>query len=108
MPTQETSLRMQRREEVIDPGNPLRHSVVVGVFGLEEKFEKPSVSAGKQTLRGSIKAAIRPNPPECRVPIGDQPQAGVTIRQSRVRSPKDDPHEVIIEKRRANAELGFL
>jgi len=35
MPTKEKSLKMQWREEVIDPSHPLWHPVVVGVFRLE-------------------------------------------------------------------------
>ena len=35
VPTKEKSLKMQWREEVIDPSHPLWHPVVVGVFRLE-------------------------------------------------------------------------
>jgi len=40
VPPKEKAFQVQRRESMIQPGHPLGHTVVVGVFGLERKLEQ--------------------------------------------------------------------
>ncbi len=108
VPTKEKSLEMQRREEMIDLSHPLWHSVVVGVFGLEEKFKEPSVNARKQALRSSIEAAIGPNHAKRRVPVGDQSQANVVVCEGRLRCAEDGPNEIVVQIRGSQRELSLL
>src|SRR5437016_14221770 len=93
---------------MIDPGHPLWHPVVVRIFCLECEFKKPSVCARKQTLRGSVEAAIRRNHPKSGVPVGNQSQAKVVTREDRFRSAKDYSNKVVIKVRGPLRELGLL
>src|SRR6266705_5281182 len=93
---------------MVDLRNPLRHSIVVGIFRLEEKFKQTPVDTRKQTSRGPVEAAVSPNPPESRIPFGDQPQANVAVREGRLRRTEGRSDEVIVEVRSPHGELGLF
>src|SRR5882762_2543338 len=59
-------------------------------------------------------ASVGPDPPECRVPVDDQPDtiAGVCengpLHEGRFRRAESRPDKIIIEIRRSQGELGLL
>src|SRR2546426_6586370 len=84
---------------MIDPGQPLGHPVVVGVFRLEQEFEEAAGGCGGETPRVTGKAAVGPDPPENRIAVGDQLQADVVVREDRLRRAEDCSDEVVVEIR---------
>src|SRR5262245_45280874 len=51
VPSQEQILKPERREQVIDSGQPLRHPVIVCVLGLDRKLEKGLSDGSNQSGR---------------------------------------------------------
>src|SRR6266436_1699750 len=64
VPAQDETIQMKWREEVVDPGQPLRHPVVVGVFCFESELEEAPGGHCGEVPRVSIQAAVGPDSPK--------------------------------------------
>ena len=64
-------LQMKRRKRVIAFGDPLRHAIIVRVFGLEGELEKASRRASEGI--DNAQAAICAQPRERRAAVTNQP-----------------------------------
>src|SRR3972149_4781532 len=93
---------------MIDLGQPLGHTVVVGVLCLERELEKTPGGRHEEASRVSAGAGVRPDSPEFRTAFTDQPQANVAVHAGRLRRAKHCTDEVIVEIRGPHDELSLL
>ncbi len=108
MPAEEKPLEAEGRKEMIYPGYPLGHTVVVSVFRFKSELEESSVDRRWQMSVCSGQAPIRPDPPESCVSVGDQSQADLVARERRLRRTENRPDEIVIKKRGPQGKLRFL
>src|ERR1039458_5025468 len=80
---QEETLQLQRRERMIEPGEPLRHSVVIGVLGLECELLVIPVNPASQAWLPT-KTAIGANPLHRRAAVADKTHALIVVRGDRL------------------------
>src|ERR1700683_5645956 len=92
---------------MIDPGQPLRHSVVVGILGLKCELLKLLVNPACQTWLPA-KAAIGTNPLHGGTAIANETYADIVGRGDQLGRAKCRANEVIVEKRRAHRQLSLL
>src|SRR5258707_10201835 len=90
---------------MIDPGQPMRHTKVVGVFRFEREVTKLARESSGKSSPISAKSAVGRDAPKSRVALTDQTQAYIAISASCFRRAKNRPDEVIVEVRRAKREL---
>src|SRR6266853_787220 len=93
---------------MVDPSDPLGHTVVVGILCLEQKLERATGDRRRQTVAGSGQTTVGANPTQGRIPIRDQPQGYIVARKSRHRRPEDCPDDVIVEIRGPQGYLSLL
>src|SRR5580704_26772 len=92
---------------MVEPSQPLRHSVVVRVLSFEGELLKVPVSpAGKTWL--PAKAAIGANPLHGGAAIANEAYADVVVRGYRLGRAKRRANKVIVEKRGAHRQLSLL
>src|SRR2546428_1240498 len=108
VPPEEEAFEAEEPEEMIDPGHPLGHPGVVGVFRFEQELEETSGGRRGETSLASGEAAVGPDSPKSRVAIGDQLQANVVVCEGRLRRTEDRSNEAVIEVRGPQGELRLL
>src|SRR2546425_12966518 len=108
VPTEKEAFEVERREQMIDPGQPLRHPVVVGVFRLERELEETSGGRRVEASCASADAAVSPDPTKRWIAFADQPQANVAVRTGRLRRAVDRSDEFVVEVRGPHSELSLL
>ena len=82
VPPKKEAFQTEGRKEMIDPGHPLRHPVIVGILRLAEELEDAAGGHGGEAPCPLYKGtAIRPDTTQGRVAVGDQPQANVVVRK---------------------------
>ena len=54
LPSEEQAFETERREEMIDPGHPLGHPGVVGVFRLDKKLEEAPIGKSRETSAAPV------------------------------------------------------
>src|SRR5438309_2338358 len=108
MPAEEEAFEVERREKMIDPGHPLRHPVIVGVFRLERELEETPGGHRGEMPRVSIQAAVGADSPKGGISVCNQPEAEVAALAGKLRRPEDCSHEVVIEIGGPESELGLL
>jgi hypothetical protein len=77
--TEKDSLQVERREKMINTSNPLRHSIIVCVFGFAQEPKEQSGHARDQAARGSSDTRVGSNLPKSRIAFIYEPQADVSI-----------------------------
>src|ERR1700722_4798831 len=97
---------------MVDSGDPLAHAIIVLVFSPECDLEKcPGKNSGRPL---APQTAVAADLAESGVPVVDQPQAVIIIRENaafddrRIRGTKDRLHQVVVEIRRPGRKLGLL
>src|SRR4030095_15545931 len=93
---------------MIDPCQPLRHAVVVCIFGFEGELEEPSRDRWQDLPRTPAETAIGPDPLESRIAIAYQPHPKVIVGRGRSRRAKDRSNEVVVEKWGPHGDLCLL
>src|SRR2546425_2164843 len=91
---------------MIDSGQPLGHGVVVGVLRAERELQEPPRRRGRHPPGAD--ATIGAESRERRAAFGDQPATNVAARARWSWRAIDGADEVIVEVRRAYAELGLF
>src|SRR6267143_3500516 len=81
VPAEEEAFEAKCGKEVIDPGQPLRHTIVICVLRLERELEETSRGHGEEASRASADTAVASNSPESRMAVADQSQANVAVRK---------------------------
>ena len=107
VPAEEEALEVQRREEMIDPGHPLGHAVVVGVFRL--MVNSRNFANGCPARRPSVpaEAEVGPDLPKSRTAVANQPQSKVIVfSRGRFRRAEDRSHKVVVEIRATAGRVG--
>jgi hypothetical protein len=79
MPAEEKPLKVERREEMIDSGQPLGHAVVVSIFRLHSEKVKPAEGNSQGIPRVPAEAEISPGPPQCGITVTNQPHTNVIV-----------------------------
>src|SRR5580658_3130501 len=92
---------------MVEPGKPLRHTVVVGVLGLKRELLKFLVNPACQTWLPA-KAAIRANPLHGGTAIANETYADIVVRGYQLGRAKCRANEVIVEERRPHRQLSLL
>src|SRR3979490_2160262 len=87
---------------MIDAGKRLRHSIVVGIFGLQSELLH-LLGRGAST-----KAAVSLKMPEGRISVRDQAKANVVVGESGPGCAEDSFHKVVVEERRSQRKLGLF
>src|ERR1700738_5597643 len=87
---------------MVDPGQGLRHSIIVGIFCLEGELLK------RLGCRAPTKAAVSLETPQGRVSIRDQAKADVSIGEGRIGGAEDCPDKVVVEKWRPDGQLSLF
>jgi hypothetical protein len=109
MAAQEKALQVQPREQMIDVGHRLGHSVVIGILGLECEFLKTVRQDGGKAVSIAADASIRPDSPQSGVSVPDQAQADITIDiavgRALLRRAIDSSYKVVVHERGADTEL---
>src|SRR5438876_3119716 len=108
VPSEKPPLEMQGGKATVQPGQPPRHAVVIGVRCLLQKPERALGQRRGQASTAGDKPQIRGNPRESRTPVRDQPERQLVALQRRLRRPIGHAHEVIIEEWRPQGQLGLL
>src|SRR5262249_19906513 len=67
------TLHVKRREEMIEPGKPLRHAGVVRVLRFEGRLQVSPVSTRGQSPGRATESPVGPDLPQRLIAIGDQP-----------------------------------
>src|ERR1035441_846426 len=104
---QEETLQLQRREGVTEPGEPLRHSVVIGIFGFEGELLIVPVNPACQAWLPT-KTAIGANPLHRRAAVADKTHALIVVRGDRLGRAKRRLHKVVIEVWCTHRQLRLL
>src|SRR5439155_18513042 len=93
---------------MIDSGEPLRHTVVVGVLRPECELAETPRGRRDETSRASTDAAVAADVPQSRTAFAYQPQANVSFRRGRPRRAKHRSDEIVVEIRGPHRELSLL
>jgi len=93
---------------VVDFRHPLRHAIVVGVFGFEGKLQISSGRRSEEPRTISSDPAIRTETTEVRVAIRNQTQGNIIARQNRLRRAKHCAHEIVIQIWRPQGQLSLF
>src|SRR5579864_4765760 len=107
MPAQKKALRMESSKKMIDPCQPLRHPVVIGVFCLEGEFEQTVSHCCCKGTSIAADAAVGTDSSQRRIAVSDKLHADV-VGHCRLRRPKHGAHKIVVEKGRAHRELVLL
>src|SRR5208283_3012113 len=105
---------MERGECMIDPGHPLRHAVVIGIFRPECEFLEAAPERCRKLALPTAQSPISWNGPQRLVTVSDQ--AGtivilleeIALRYGRIGDPKSGPHKIVVQIRGADSKLGLL
>ena len=81
MPAKEEPFQAEGRKEMIDSCHPLRHTVVVGIFGLHGKKVELAEGRSREITRAATEAEIGQGTPECGIAVAYQSQSKVIIRR---------------------------
>src|SRR4029078_10191403 len=92
-------------QAIVNFGQPLRHSIVIGVFRLGREFEVVVENGATEPSAFARKPAIRSNPHEIFAPVGDEPKRNARIGQSRLGGTENRTHKVGGHKRGAKWQL---
>src|SRR5437867_1497355 len=93
---------------MIDPGQPLGHTIVVRVLGLERELEETPGACREDASRASTDAPVRPDSPKSWTTFADQAEANIAARTGRPRRAKDRSDELVVEIRGSHGELSLL
>src|ERR1700674_2900683 len=96
VPAKKEPVELERREQMINAGQPLGHTVVVGVFCFECELEEPLRDRRGNTSLVSAQATISPDPVENCIPIGDQPATNLIVRTIRHWRAENRPDQVVV------------
>src|SRR5215471_19200101 len=76
LPSEKELFQVQRSEFPVEPGKPLRHAVIVGIFTPGPKFVVFALKPICPFSRRRSNATVRRNATEFNISSGDQPRAG--------------------------------
>src|SRR5690242_5713037 len=77
VPAQEQPFEVQRREDMVDFCQPLRHARVVGVFGPEGEVVKATRGQGRQASLEPVDTTVAGHPAQRRIAVAYHPPAHV-------------------------------
>src|SRR5947208_2078516 len=107
MPSQEEPLKMEHGKGMVQPRQPLRHAVIVGIFRFESKFKK-TVGDFRAQSRFAPNPAVGTKARECRV-AADQLQTNVlSVWPVRLRRTEHCTDKIVVKKRRSYRQLALL
>jgi hypothetical protein len=98
VPAEEKALEMERRHKMIDLGRPLRHPVVIGVFGLKREIVVTAKHGAGKLFAAACESHVCPYVPQGQIPVTDQPNAEVIILGHRLRRPECGPNHIVIQE----------
>src|SRR5689334_6103347 len=104
MPSEEKPFEVQGRQQMIDTGHPLGHSVVVGVLGFEGEFVQLMAELREQARAVEAYASIGGNTGKLRLTFGNQPHTDVLFARG-LRCAKCSPDHVIVQEWRTRRDL---
>ena len=108
VPPEKQALEPERREQMIEASYPLRHSVVEAVLCFERELEKAPGHQRAQVALLSGQPAIRTDPEQSRVAVGDQPQGYVVVHEGGRRRSVQRPEQIVVEIRGPQRQLCLL
>src|SRR5262245_19161450 len=98
VPAEKELLETERGQKPVDPGQPLWHTVIVGVLGLEHELEQAS-------RRGACTDTdITPDARQSRISVADETETDVAV----VRRAENEADELVVEIWRSYGELRLL
>src|SRR6266852_6082689 len=88
--------------------HPLRHAIVVGVLRFDRELVELSRGTCREPSPVSSETTIGRDSQKSAIPIGNQSQADVAVRTSRVWGAEDGSDKIVVEVRRPQRELRFF
>ena len=79
---EEETFEAQRRESVVNPSDPLRHSHVIAILRFEQELEKPLEKLPRETPSISLPATVGRDSLKGCASIGNEPQGNPPLCQS--------------------------
>src|SRR5882724_2267199 len=93
---------------MIDPSQPLGHSIVVGVFRFQCEIEEPTGDRLREAARTSPNATIGSDSAKIWIAIMDEAKSHVVVQAVEPRRAEHSSDEVVVDVRRPYAELTLL
>src|SRR4030095_11898079 len=93
---------------MIHSGNPLRHPVIIGVFGLERELKDVAQSSGGQLIAVPCQPSVGSHPLQRLAPVTNQAKPYIVALAPGVWRAEDGAHELVIEVWRPGVQLRLL
>src|SRR5262245_2664078 len=99
VPPQKHPLEVERRQQMVDPREPLRHAVVVGIFGLHAEFRTECTNLSDDRSLTINQTTVGRKLGQQGIPFMDQLQRWLLTRKQFAGSTVDQRYEIVVEIR---------